>query len=71
MQHIPSHITNDIMKHNFSFSEDTESYIAERSNFSILNTVLDEDEEINEELDITHGDLVNNIPPPLRKKSEN
>ena len=35
-----------------------------------MTTCRDDFEGINEELDVSNDDLVNNIPPPLRRKSE-
>ena len=56
--------TEERNEHDVTFSKNQE----EGSIF--MTTVIDDSESINEELEVSYEDVVNNIPPPLRRKSE-
>ena len=60
--HSPHGLIEEINDNEISFSK-------EEDHDSVFSTTMLDNEEINEVTEETYGDLVNNIPPPLRKKT--
>ena len=70
-ERLDEHKFHNPLSHNKAINEQDFSFSKNLEQDSIfMTTVMEDSEDINKELEVSYEDVVNNIPPDLRKKSQ-